>query len=126
MPNEINMVTITETTARWIIETGKRIIREAYNSDWDPRNPLFLTRSAENEAEDFSSGGFMDELDQEEPALKNWLNGIIQLVRTITAICADQLPADEYLSGTDSDSEDSEVVAAARALFQDEDKENLN
>jgi len=125
---EINVVTITETTARWIISTGIRIMKEAYNSDWNPRNPMFLTRGVANEGETFDTGGFMDDLETADEPLRNWLQGMIQLIRTITSICADQLPADEYLS-PDTESESSSVAAAAstmRALFDDDsEKENL-
>jgi len=89
------MVQVSESVARWILTTGTRIITEAFNSEWDPLDPNFVTREIDNHDE-LPMPGYMDELANHGLSFgqRNWLNAMIQLIRTITSICANGLPAD--------------------------------
>lgn len=84
MPRHVVEVNIARSVALWIFSLGRRLVQEGTGTNWDPR---YLDSGF---AEVDEQPGFMDELPMGSPSYA-WADACVMLIRTIVAICADQL-----------------------------------
>lgn len=77
-------IQISRSVARWFLEVGRRLISDAYGFDFNPINPVFPND------ETGLVRGFIDEIPMDNAPLYSWVEGLLMIIRTLTAIIGNQ------------------------------------